>query len=828
MKSHKHIKKSVTLLLILAMTLSLTLVGSAHWANHTSRPTQTYNTEICQIDNVAQTVTFTQTSAWANALAGKAEVELSFDGAQYVMKELKGYDFAILMDTSGSPNATALKNSAIAFVDNVHKQNPDARFTVIWDNVNLPSLDGYTTDRTSIVNWLSRSDYIGTSNDMVQPACHKAYDMHQETGRDNPLMIIVVGDGDFNYRPDTWKDGFSFEAEYKGDQYKVSMSGSPNTTSWKGSMTYGGYTYWDGGTTGGETWNSTRMTYTILKDDMAFSMGSNVLNACFAQILYLHKFRNELWPETKIATICTPSLRTNSYAAAINEAGVRIKGRWAADEGYNFELKANTNQAYIDAFAELETSIYTRVVTLNTTIDNRYFTVDEAALESTLPEDCTYKITNTIRDGVAVQDVQIIYELMGPAALSVNVSIPVTIHSDIPREAFDSDKFLPVIYDGTAPDGAAGCLFVDLNGVQQEVHTRKVYIDATPFAPTDYRIIFNANFPSGTTNTQPNNSSIDVPPGATLIASYEGVFGSGTAPATDGKIYTFLGWYTLAAGGQRAYTADKDEQMLYAQWEETLVTYTVTFDANGGSGAPSPATKTHGVALTLPDTKPTRSEYVFRGWAETQGATTAQYKAGGSYTSNGDVTLYAVWTRVNDFYAAKTGNVILRGDWSSESSGYVTFWVSCEGAPIEQTELDEIEIVCSPALHWAEKLTVIHATGKATLTGTTDGNFAEVRVPVDVRGSGVSAVTMEVSDVTLATAYVITPGDVVAYGLLNASDVGYMSRVVNKVDGFTTPGKGLENNFAFEMMDMTKDGSIVNASDVGALSRIVNGIAIIY
>ena len=72
--------------------------------------------------------------------------------------------------------------------------------------------------------------------------------------------------------------------------------------------------------------------------------------------------------------------------------------------------------------------------------------------------------------------------------------------------------------------------------------------------------------------------------------------------------------------------------------------YTVGFNANGGTGAPSAQTKWHGTALTLSSTKPTRTGYTFKGWATTSGATTAKYSAGGSYTANASATLYAVWS----------------------------------------------------------------------------------------------------------------------------------------------------------------------------------------
>lgn len=74
-------------------------------------------------------------------------------------------------------------------------------------------------------------------------------------------------------------------------------------------------------------------------------------------------------------------------------------------------------------------------------------------------------------------------------------------------------------------------------------------------------------------------------------------------------------------------------------------TYTVSYNANGGSGAPSSQTKTHGTTLTLSSTKPTRSGYTFMGWGTSVSDTSVDYNAGGSYTANNNITLYAIWRK---------------------------------------------------------------------------------------------------------------------------------------------------------------------------------------
>ena len=92
------------------------------------------------------------------------------------------------------------------------------------------------------------------------------------------------------------------------------------------------------------------------------------------------------------------------------------------------------------------------------------------------------------------------------------------------------------------------------------------------------------------------------------------------------------------AGDSIPASADKT---LYAVWQ--INTYQVSFNANGGTGAPAAQTKTYGVDLTLSSTVPTRTGYNFLGWAESASATVAAYAAGGTYTKNQAKTLYAVW-----------------------------------------------------------------------------------------------------------------------------------------------------------------------------------------
>ncbi len=77
--------------------------------------------------------------------------------------------------------------------------------------------------------------------------------------------------------------------------------------------------------------------------------------------------------------------------------------------------------------------------------------------------------------------------------------------------------------------------------------------------------------------------------------------------------------------------------------EIVAVSYSVSYDANGGTGVPEAQTKLPGEELILSNVIPVRSGYTFLGWSENKNAETAQYNAGDSFAEDADTVLYAVW-----------------------------------------------------------------------------------------------------------------------------------------------------------------------------------------
>ena len=153
--------------------------------------------------------------------------------------------------------------------------------------------------------------------------------------------------------------------------------------------------------------------------------------------------------------------------------------------------------------------------------------------------------------------------------------------------------------------------------------------------PTTYTVKYDANGGTGAPSNQTKKQ------GESLTIS--------TAKPTKTG-YTFTSWNTKKDGtGTKydigaSYTTDSDVT-LYAQYKENTITYTVKYDANGGTGAPSNQTKTKGTDLVLSDIKPTKEGYIFVNWNTKKDGTGSAYAAGGKYSSNANVILYAQYEK---------------------------------------------------------------------------------------------------------------------------------------------------------------------------------------
>ena len=76
--------------------------------------------------------------------------------------------------------------------------------------------------------------------------------------------------------------------------------------------------------------------------------------------------------------------------------------------------------------------------------------------------------------------------------------------------------------------------------------------------------------------------------------------------------------------------------------------YTVKYYANGGGSVPPTQEKAVGQTIKLSTVRPTRENYNFLGWATSSSATAAQYQPGDTYSTDANLSLYAVWERIGN------------------------------------------------------------------------------------------------------------------------------------------------------------------------------------
>lgn len=175
-----------------------------------------------------------------------------------------------------------------------------------------------------------------------------------------------------------------------------------------------------------------------------------------------------------------------------------------------------------------------------------------------------------------------------------------------------------------------------------------------------------ANWTAKTTNITLNANTNNHGSGSdsSVKATYNQALPNFT-PCTPATGYTLNGYFTAATSGTKII--DKDGNLvsgvsgytsadgkwanefatltLYAQYVASQ--YTVTFDANGGTGTMTPQTFTHGVSQPLSANQFTREHYTFKGWTINQDGSGHLFEDQVSTVIPSSLTiLYAQWTPI--------------------------------------------------------------------------------------------------------------------------------------------------------------------------------------
>ena len=166
-----------------------------------------------------------------------------------------------------------------------------------------------------------------------------------------------------------------------------------------------------------------------------------------------------------------------------------------------------------------------------------------------------------------------------------------------------------------------------------------------------------------------------------------------------------------------AYFIDDVNHILYvSSGEEPPVTFTVTFDANNGSGVMEKDTIPKGGSYTIKKNAFTRSGYTFDGWNTAAGGSGTSYKAEAAIPDmQADITLFAQWAVATGGGTPTGGSPT--GGASTTSSGAVTIAPS----PVPAGIINPFTDVAEDAWYFNA---VMHVYSKGLMLGTSKTLFS--------------------------------------------------------------------------------------------------------
>jgi len=143
--------------------------------------------------------------------------------------------------------------------------------------------------------------------------------------------------------------------------------------------------------------------------------------------------------------------------------------------------------------------------------------------------------------------------------------------------------------------------------------------------------------------------------------------------------------------------------------DDEKATYTVTFDANSGSGSIESISAEEGSQITLPANTLAKDGFEFGGWNTAKNMTGTSYDDGTAFTLNSNLTLYARWTVTADKAADAIKNL---------EAGEHTFSV------VGEITVDNLDLIRNGIANNTNEAKINLDLGSATVLGNLPEVFA--------------------------------------------------------------------------------------------------------
>ena len=408
--------------------------------------------------------------------------------------------------------------------------------------------------------------------------------------------------------------------------------------------------------------------------------------------------------DSKIGTLTNPTKTGYNFAGWYLETesitsesvykyakDITLKAKWT--EATNTKYTVNYYLQTLDKKYDKATESIVYTGTTNKTVDAELKTYEGFVT----PSKQTVKI---LADGSAKVDYYYVRKELKVTFINASTKKEVTYLYGKENQAFTNNGFTKTGYTLTGYSNTSGgsknyevTSTVTGEFIDKNYPSKTVYV---VFTANTYKIAFNNNGGTGTMDT------------ITCTYDKDCTLTKNTLTKTG---YTFAGW-SKTSDGEIQYTngstvknlATSGSMTLYAKW--TANTYTITYNANGGSGTMSKTTCTYDTDCTLKANAFTKTGYTFANW--TKDSTTGTGYTAGSTVKNlatsGNVNMYAKWT-TNTYKIAYTMNNGSLGTNKPTSASYdanvlidnptknltVTINSNNQGATISKTSVSQAQ-----------------------------------------------------------------------------------------------------------------------------------------
>ena len=401
---------------------------------------------------------------------------------------------------------------------------------------------------------------------------------------------------------------------------------------------------------------------------------------------------------------------------------ITLKAKWT--EATNTKYTVNYYLQTLDKTYETVTESIVYTGTTNKTVDAELKTYEGFVT----PSKQTVKI---LADGSAKVDYYYVRKELTVTFVNDSTKKEVTYLYGKENQAFTDNGFTKTGYTLTGYSNTNGGSknyevtstvtgeFIDTNYPSKTVYA--------VFTANTYKIAFNNNGGTGTMDT------------ITCTYDKDCTLTSNTFTKTG---YTFAGWSKTSTGSIE-YTngatvknlATSGSITLYAKW--TANTYTITYNANGGSGTMSKTTCTYDTDCTLAANSFTKTGYTFANWTKDSTSGTS-YTAGSTVknlATSGNVNMYAKWN-TNTYKIAYTMNNGTSGTNKPTSASYdanvlidnptkkltVTINANSQGATISATSVNQAQIFNGWTVTGLNTSTAKTGTSSSTITTAYTGS----------------------------------------------------------------------------------------------------------